>query len=154
MEIRKPREEEYKSIYRMGFYAWSDGKSLEEYIEKCTESKKYKSGTWYVLANENILVSSLIVYESVFKIPKGFCGIGTVATAIEHRNKGFSTHLINGVCENLKAQGFSGVYLHTDIGPAFYERLGFFRASVDSQDCMLRLFSEFKSQENEIPDYF
>ena len=154
MEIREPREDEYGSLYLMGFDVWSDGKSEEKYVKECTESKKYKTGTWYVLESENVLVSSLIVYESKFGIPENFCGIGSVATAIQNRNKGHSSQLINDVCEKLKSSGYSGVYLHSDIDPEFYKRLGFIPVSTEVTNCMVRLFGSVKVPENEIPSYF
>lgn len=154
MEIRKPREDEYGSIYLMGFDVWSEGKSEEKYVEDCMESKKYKTGAWYVLASENDLVSSLVVYESQFKIPENFCGIGSVATAIQHRKKGYSSQLINGVCADLKSSGYRGVYLHSDIDPEFYKRLGFIPVSAEAKNCMVRLFGSVKVPENEIPSYF
>lgn len=138
----------------MGFDVWSGGKSEEQYVKECTESKKYTTGTWYVLVSENVLVSSLIVYESQFRIPENFCGIGSVATAIQHRNKGHSSHLINGVCENLKRSGYRGVYLHSDIDPEFYKRLGFIPVSTEGTNCMVRLFGSVRVPESEIPSYF
>lgn len=154
MEIRKPREDEYRSIYLMGFDVWSEGKSKDKYVEECTENTKYKAGTWFVLASEDVLASSLIVYESQFEIPENFCGIGSVATAIQHRKKGYSSELINGVCENLKSSGYSGVYLHSDIDPEFYKRLGFIPVSTEVENCMVRLFGSVKVPEKAIPSYF
>jgi predicted N-acetyltransferase YhbS len=154
MEIRKPQATEYEAIYLMGFDVWAEGDSEAEYVQGCSESTKYKSGTWYVLASNSTLMASLIVYESGFKLPKNFCGIGSVATAIEHRHKGYASYLVKGVCEKLQAIGYTGVFLHSDIDPMFYERLGFVQASTQNPKCLVHRFSDVKIAESDIPHYF
>jgi predicted N-acetyltransferase YhbS len=154
MKIRKALDEELAIIYLMGFDVWADGGSEADYLKKCRESKKYKAGIWYVLANESGVVSSLIVYTSIFGVPENYCGIGSVATNPQQRNKGYSSHLITGVCASLKDSGCSGVYLHSDIDISFYERLGFIQASSESSKCLVRTFDKLKIIPNEIPTYF
>ena len=60
---RLAKTEEFDRIYMMGFDVWSDGASEEDYLVGCRASPKYAKGTWYVLANEDQLVSSLITYN-------------------------------------------------------------------------------------------
>lgn len=154
MEIRKPRKDELHSIYLMGYDVWSEGMSVEDYVKSCVDSGNYKSGTWYVLASDNDLVASLIVYESQFNIPEKFCGIGSVATAMQHRKQGYSSQLVNGICDILEQSGYSGVYLHSDIAPEFYTRLGFIPVAQDNARCMVRMFGSAKVPEDVIPTYF
>jgi hypothetical protein len=42
MRIRKAFPAEYDDIYRMGFDAWCDGQCLEDYLDGCRSSPKYK----------------------------------------------------------------------------------------------------------------
>jgi len=154
MEIRKPRKEELHSIYLMGFDVWSEGLSEEDYVNACMASQNYQDGTWYVLAKGNELVASLILYESQFNIPEKFCGIGSVATAMQHRKQGYSSQLVNGICDILEQSGYSGVYLHSDIDPEFYQRLGFVLVAKENARCMVRMFGSAKVPEDVIPAYF
>lgn len=42
----------------MGYDAWSDGLSADDYLEQCLSSPKYSQGTWYVLEDGGGLVST------------------------------------------------------------------------------------------------
>ena len=70
-------------------------------------------------------VASLIVHEGSFSLPPGTHGIGSVATAPEHRGRGHASALVSSVVARLEAAGSRGVWLFSDVGPGFYARLGF-----------------------------
>lgn len=63
LKIRIPLPSELDEVFLMGFHAWHEGLSREVFLEQCRASKKYRTGTWYVLVgpNKNFL-SKLIVY--------------------------------------------------------------------------------------------
>lgn len=158
MTIRRAELEEYDQIYLMGSDVWSEGESLESYLEGCRDSDKYRMGRWFVLSIDGELNSSLIVYEKCFGLPDGFHGIGSVATVPQARKRGHASNLVRGVCEELRKSGSTGVFLHSDISQDFYEALGFetlkFSESGQSAQCMLLSFDVKNGQINELPSYF
>jgi ribosomal protein S18 acetylase RimI-like enzyme len=154
INIRLAEANELDTLYMMGYSAWSDGAPIPTYLDACRTSEKYKLGKWYLLAEGKDLLSSLIVYSSAFDIPPGYCGIGSIATVADQRNNGHASRLINAVCAQLEEEKVKGVYLHTDIGVSFYERLGFHALSGPKTGCMLRLLSSASIPPTEMPGYF
>lgn len=152
MKIRKAKEHELDLIYSMGFDAWSSGLSLEKYLVGCRKSKKYAAGTWYVLVEKDEIVSSLIVYNSMFNLKEGCFGIGSVATFRELRHKGYASRLINLVKSELfDSLNCKALYLHSDIDRQFYSRLGF--VSIQGSDSMIYSNSQVDF-EGSLPTYF
>jgi predicted N-acetyltransferase YhbS len=154
MYVRLAEIHEMDFVYMMGYDVWSEGLSAQSYLDECRASDKYKMGRWYVLAEGESLHSSLVVYPSVFGIPLGYCGIGSVATEVHKRNMGYAHQLLDAVCTILKLEGAKGVYLHSDIDASFYERLGFRVLSVQKATCMVRSFCSSSPLPKEIPIYF
>ena len=156
MDVRLANDSDLDTIYAMGYDAWADGAPVQTYLESCRASEKYKLGTWYVLSHEGNVVSSLIVYSSGedFDIPAGYRGIGSVATEQHHRKNGYASLLINTVCAILEQEDVQGVYLHADVGPSFYEGLGFSVLSESEEPCMVRMLSETAMVPTQMPYYF
>ncbi|MBW3697728.1 GNAT family N-acetyltransferase [Vibrio sp. T187] len=152
MNLRKSEPSELDVIYNMGFDVWNGGLSLEEYLTGCRNSDKYRAGTWYVLIENGQIVSSLIVYSGLFGLKEGCYGIGSVATPLSLRGKGYASQLIRLVTAELFARsGIKAVYLHSDIGHEFYRKLGF--ATIAKTDCMLNS-KDTSLLEEPIPEYF
>ena len=42
----------------MGYDVWAGDNTKDEYLAQCSESQKYQSGVWYVLLDDNNLISS------------------------------------------------------------------------------------------------
>lgn len=154
MEVRQVKPDELSMVYMMGYDVWSDSQSPEKYISNCASSGKYNQGSWQVLFDEGKLLSSLIIYTSGFNIPENYCGIGSIATDPNFRNTGYACFLIDAVCQSLEERGFYGVYLHSDIGAYYYERLGFTVISTTNSTCMLRKFQNTFDLMNVVPSYF
>lgn len=154
MDIRLATTAELDAIYMMGHDVWSDGASTQAYLDGCRTSPKYKTGKWYVLLDEKRLVGSLAVYSSGFGLPPGYSGIASVATDPQMRGNGYASKLVTAVCETLQSEGAKGVYLHSDIGPSFYESLGFILVSESNSKCMVRQFSHLETLPAQIPSYF
>ncbi len=122
MLIRKPHAEEFDEIYKMGFDVWADGSSLENYLEECRTSPKYRQGEWFVLERNRALLSSLLVHSFADNV----YGIGSIATPVDQRKKGYASALIKSVLNDLQKNRSSKVtYLYSDINPEFYQRFGF-----------------------------
>ena len=110
----------------MGYDAWSDGGTQEEYLTGCRSSQKYRLGTWYVLVVGDRPVSSLISYHSHFGLPARSLGIGSVSTRPDSRGQGFASTLIRKFVAHMESEQLADAFfLHSDIGTGLYEKLGF-----------------------------
>lgn len=123
--IRPATPQDLDAIYAMGFDAWGGGQGLEAYLAGCRRSPKYARGTWYVLGEESGRpVSSLITYALPVWRGEPTVGLGSIATAPERRGQGWASRLIRDILGMLRTEG-SVFYLHADVSPSFYARLGF-----------------------------
>ncbi len=118
MPLRKAKVDELDTIYAMGFDVWNGGLGFEQYLAGCRDSGKYRSGTWYVLAQGEQIVASLIVYSRMFGLEDG-CFLATLP---EQRNKGYGAEIVNLVkAELFNNQQAKAIYLHCDIDHRYYE---------------------------------
>ncbi|EGQ9318398.1 GNAT family N-acetyltransferase [Vibrio parahaemolyticus] len=152
MHLREAEVHELDAIYSIGFDAWSDGLSYEKYLSACRSSKKYQAGTWYVLIENEQILSSLIVYHNLFDLKDGCFGIGSLATPKIFRGKGYASNLVNLVKADLFAkQNCKAIFLHSDIDHQFYSRLGFI--AIEGSNCMYAPSGSF-GFDGSIPSYF
>ena len=152
MYLRTAHTHELDDMYRMGFDVWGGSASVYEHLACCYNSGKYQKGTWYVLIEQEQIVSSLIVYQREFGLLEASRGLGSLATPPELRGKGYASKLISLVKDELfQNQNSKALFLHSDIDKEFYRRLGF--VSVEGSDCMCIANddAEFKGA---IPAYF
>ncbi|MCC4856758.1 GNAT family N-acetyltransferase [Vibrio lentus] len=152
MYLRTAHTHELDDIYLTGFDVWGSQLSVDEYLASCYNSGKYQNGTWYVLIEQEQIVSSLIVYQREFGLLEGSRGLGSIATPPELRGKGYASKLINLVKDELfQDQNSKALFLHSDIDKKFYRRLGF--TAIEGSDCMYSTSdnAEFKGA---IPAYF
>ncbi len=157
--VRLAASRDHNTIFLMGFDVWSENLSEEEYLLSCRESKKYQSGTWYVLEKEGEIVSSLIVYS----LESDNYGIGSIATSPIHRNQGFASELIRDVIQQLETKKNStSVFLYSDIDSNFYRKFDFIELPKEfqrytSSKCMIRPSSNISLVESKsinVPNYF
>lgn len=128
--IRKALENELDIIYQMGFDAWSDGSTLENYLEDCRASVKYRQGQWLVLEKNEELISSLLIHS----FGNNVFGIGSIATAHMHRKYGHASRLITFTLESLvRDKNAKAIYLYSDINRDFYHTFGFVTLPKESQ---------------------
>ncbi len=124
------------AVYMMGFDAFAEGLAVEAYLAGCRAAPKYRLGRWYVLEVEGRTVSSLICYEGHFGLAARAVGIGSVATEVGARRRGYAAALIKAVVAAYRARGdVDAFYLHADVDPEIYRRLGF-RTLHGSEACM------------------
>ena len=155
--LRLVKREELDNVYMMGFDVWSEGQSEDEYLKSCHSSIKYQTGIWYVLADDQVLLSSLIVYNLDFNQ----IGICSIATPKKYRNQGYASELLNLLLLKLDEEFKDHTYfLYSDISSDFYLRFGFSKIDQSLQKykgstCMIRakLSPEYLNA-NKIPDYF
>ena len=156
--IRKAEPDEMEALWLMGYDAWGRGDPRDRYLDRCRASEHYRSGFWYVLTASGAPVSSLIVYRSGFALPGSCAGIGSVATDPAHRGQGYGTTLVREVTRRLGEDGVRGVYLHSEVGAAFYAALGYRPTDPPGKDpgsiCMVCAFGDAPQLSGYAPDYF
>jgi hypothetical protein len=67
------------------------------------------------------------------------CGIGAVFTPPDHRGRGYARALIEAVLEHESRDGVVLAGLFSEIGPAFYQRLGFSVVPLDEVTINVRM---------------
>lgn len=153
--------------YAHGYDAWGDGASLSDYLKRCSSSDKYALGEWYGLliqstsqnstmkrTQSSTLVSSLILYRDGFSLPEGSVGIGSVATAPNHRRQGYARRLVHGVIQRVCCGDVDSVWLWSDINPAFYATLGFRQVALKEQSALMYFGPQTNNPSTDLPDYF
>lgn len=162
-KVRVATKVDMIEIYKMGYDVWGDNLPYEEYITMCQESEKYKKGIWYVLETTDTkqLLSSLIVYELKLSEDQIVKGIGSIATPIYLRKKGYASLLVKETINKLeREENCNNFFLYSDIGIEFYRRLGFIVLPNDSQkyiDSVCMYYSkenDIDSLSHGIPNYF
>jgi len=155
--IRRAIDSEMSAIYMMGFDTWGKG-DQQAYLAFSRDLPIYKKGRWYVLAEGETLLSSMIVYP----LKTNEFGFGSIATPPELRGKGFASIMIKEVMNLLQIEvPQPALILYSDIDPRFYETFGFVRLPQELQKyktttCMVQgkdPHNYFHSQDD-IPDYF
>lgn len=157
IQTREAAENELDQIYMMGFDVWAEGLS-EDYLRECRKSPKYKRGTWFVLLEDDQLVSSLIVYS----LGENQFGIGSIATPENFRNKGYASRIIKDVIQKIENKSPKAIlFLYSDINPEFYEKFNFCKLPISTQRyettiCMIRgrNIEKYLSDKRFIPEYF
>lgn len=128
MHLREMKSEERSIVYKMEYREWSNGLNYCDFHKENIEEEKF--GNRYVfLNNKQEIVSSLIIYNELnfekhttYKTFK----IASVVTKVEHRNNGYATQMLIKVLEQLKRYNSNSIFfLHCDIEPVFYEKIGF-----------------------------
>lgn len=156
--MRDAHTNELDQVYLMGEDVWSDGASTEQYLNGCRTSSKYKQGQFKILTDDHRLLSSLIIYDlSLERL-----GIGSIATPPQYRKNGYASKLVLLAMEQAVSMGKIDFFLFSDIGPEFYEKLGFSQLPDQYQKysdsiCMLkteRRWDDWLALGLEVPKYF
>ncbi|MDM5221265.1 hypothetical protein QUF86_11115 [Peribacillus sp. NJ11] len=161
--MREATSGDMEAVYMMGHDVWGDKMAANEYITMCRNSSKYKKGKWHVLEETATkeLLSSLIVYELNPSEALIVRGIGSIATPMHLRKKGYASLLIQKVINDLEQRmNCTDFFLYSDIGTAFYKKLNFIELPSTKQkyeDSICMYYSNEKDMDSisyEIPNYF
>ncbi len=107
-KVKEPAASELDTIYEMGFDVWSDGETLEKYLNGCRTTVKYRQGRWLVLEQNGTLISSLLIHS----FGNDVFGIGSIGTAAKRRKNGHASVLIAATLRDLwEQQNANLVYL-------------------------------------------
>ena len=94
-----------------------------------------------LLDDRGQLLASLKRYRYDIRIDgreSWMCGIGAVLTPPEHRGRGHAAALIEQVLEKERRDGAAAAGLFSEIGEAYYSRLGFVRVPIDEVTVNIR----------------
>lgn len=164
--LKEPDITDMDQIYMMGADVWGKDQQKNEYLNECKNSIKYKSGQWFALYSENKLLSSLLVHRFDSHGDFNLCGLGSIATALNYRNKGYGSLIIKKIIKFLScSENVNIIFLYSDIDASFYENLGFIRIpknlqKYDDSDCMAWVGSDLSLNnflddfDDFIPSYF
>ena len=86
MIFRQSNQEEIDQLLSEGFKVWSKGRTIEQYF---TENRKEEDfGTRYIMKDNGVIVSSLILLSLKSINSKNVYGIGSVLTPPAYKHKG------------------------------------------------------------------
>lgn len=144
-KFRAARPEDMEAIYLLGLDAWQDGMSIDQYLQACRQSPKYKKGVWHVAeiaAGE--LVSAVISYVLPPLANRSVIGVGSLATAQAVRGRGFASFVLEQVMGGYVGSGQADIFmLYAEIDFEFYQQFGFIKLPMELQQrsdsaCMVR----------------
>jgi hypothetical protein len=102
--LRSATEEDLTKAFLMGQDAWGDNAPTAEYLEMCRNSIKYRSGNWSILTlPSGQPLSSVISYAFSDAALAPWIGIGSLATVINERSKGYALMLFSDIKSGIYA---------------------------------------------------
>ncbi|HTJ25931.1 MAG TPA: GNAT family N-acetyltransferase [Candidatus Limnocylindria bacterium] len=111
---------------------WAGARTFEEYVQEFRATAESGWGRRRFrtlgLCIDGTIVASCKRYERVLRCGEReyrAAGIGAVFTPDALRGRGYATALLGAFLDAERAAGTDLAYLFSDIGPAFYARLGF-----------------------------
>ncbi|MCS6816286.1 MAG: GNAT family N-acetyltransferase [Blastocatellia bacterium] len=124
--------DEMRAILAETHVLWGEGMQFDDYLAFVwaqMESPWGRENFRYLVWKEGALVlSSLKLYRLHARCGSRHVilgGIGAVYTPRAHRGHGHARAMLAAVLERLRAEGVHGALLFSDIGTAYYQRLGF-----------------------------
>lgn len=132
MPIEVAEWQDIISVLRETYNIWSPGLDRSQYYFYISRQLNHPWGRgnyrFLVLRSAGTIVAGCKLYTMELR-SRGtgykFGGVAAVYTLEAHRGLGHATKLIEQVIELARREGFDGLYLFSDIGAGFYERLGF-----------------------------
>ena len=122
MIFRQSNQEEIDQLLSEGFKVWSKGRTIEQYF---TENRKEEDfGTRYIMKDNGVIVSSLILLSLKSINSKNVYGIGSVLTPPAYKHKGYASSLLKNCLQQINIDT-SLIFLYSEIGTYFYERYKF-----------------------------
>ena len=158
MSLRPARTEELPAIHRMGFDKWGGSQSWDDYLAECLAKPKYARGQRLAWDEDGELAASVMVYREDFELLPGCWGLGSLTTAPAFRRRGIAGRLLATLIEQARHEGRRGLYLFSDIDPAYYARSGFEFIEAQQPDdvppCMVLAFRDEFELKQSVPTFF
>ena len=160
MIFRQARADEIEGLFAEGYKVWSRNRTFRQYCED--NSKEDANGIRYVLENNGVIVSSLMLLKLNDFQERKVYGLGSVLTPKRYQGNGYATILVKKSIDTISSDAL--IFLHSDIKPEFYGRFGFRSLPHQYQKkensvCMLRCDSDMwdelmAASSNHVPSYF
>jgi GNAT superfamily N-acetyltransferase len=118
---------------------WNEGLSRQAYRQWNTAQRRTVWGRerlhrFALVDEQGDVVASAKRYRFDVRIGDRhgwMCGIGAVFTPEAHRGRGYASTLVERLVDDASREGALVAGLFSEIGTAFYERLGFVRVPID-----------------------
>jgi predicted GNAT family N-acyltransferase len=128
MRIVQP--EENAIVLRFGHDTWGEGEPVEEFVRRYDDNPNHLRGTRYLLESIDSNDSSggeMLCNLNTLRFRRGLMGIASVATAPQHRKRGWASMLMRAVMELMRSQDDVPVHflLFSEVEPGFYRTFGF-----------------------------
>lgn len=137
-DIHPASSSEQHAAYVNVHEVWGRNLPMDVFLNHRYQSETHNRADWFVLTEGEKVVSSLgrqpLQFQFCGKILKG-CGIGSVHTHPDYRQKGYAAALLRRVDQWSSEQGHQISLLFSDIDPTYYARLGYERWSADFSIC-------------------
>ncbi|MBI4532506.1 MAG: GNAT family N-acetyltransferase [Candidatus Melainabacteria bacterium] len=132
MNIQTAEWSDVLKVLHQTFQIWSAGLKPDEYYSYTSFQLNHpwskKNLRYMVYRHGSTIVSSCKLYNlelasrgQVYSI----AGLGAVFTGQEYRGLGYATRMLSQIIELCHKQDVKGLLLFSDIGPGFYNKLGF-----------------------------
>lgn len=132
MNLQPATWNDLSAIFRETFSIWSPGLSRDEYLEYMWRISLLPWATrnleFLVLKAKDDVAASLKYHKLTFRHHNHsyqFMGLGAVYTQKHFRNQGYASQLMELAIDKAVAENADGMFLFSDIDPAFYTRFGF-----------------------------
>jgi len=132
MNLEPATWNDLNAIFKETFSIWSPGLTRDEYLEYMWRVSRLpwakRNLEFLVLKAKADVAASLKYHKLIFKHRNRhyqFVGLGAVYTQKRFRNQGYASQLVELAIDKAVAEGADGMFLFSDIDPAFYTRFGF-----------------------------
>ncbi len=123
---------EILKVLHQTFEIWSPGLDRQGYYfyvwRQMSHPWSRKNFRFLVYRDRETVVASCKLYDIELAgrgITHRFAGVGAVFTQLAFRGLGHAKRMLVKVIDRCRRQGYDGLLLFSDIGPDYYEKLGF-----------------------------
>lgn len=132
MNLQSATWNDLNAIFRETFSIWSPGLSRDEYLDymwRISVLPWAKRNLEFLVLKAKDEVAASLKYQRITFLhrnqPYKFVGVGAVYTQKHYRNQGYASQLMELAIDRAAREGNDGMFLFSDIDPAFYTRFGF-----------------------------
>ena len=157
MTLSPAEENDMTHVFLMGKDAWGAEFQTEEYLDICCASEKYRLGNWFILRDSSgAPLSSAISYVIPGHNNSSWIGIGSLATEVNSRKKGYGLSCLSMLLEGYeKQQATTGFMLFQDVQTNIYRSAGFVAAeSIGYKGAHPSLLLRINERNNQEAEYF
>jgi GNAT superfamily N-acetyltransferase len=128
LDLHRANPDELAQAFRNVHDVWPWAPDPEEHTRRRLADLRFKNATWYVGTLDGRVVTACGCYHvsvSIDGTVERAAAVGAVHTPAEFRGRGFAPRLLAFAESQELAVGKTFSLLYSDIGPAYYERLGY-----------------------------